>query len=917
MNKMQLSGIFLGIVMLCGVTPLGFSEPLRVQLEQGIETEKIQCDNPNHVLVLRTNGKLACVTEKSAMKTGWEIISDSIQKIVYDYPLSSNGNQSENNDDVSSVGYIWSSHVEITISNLPKIGETADVTVKYTNLDNTETLDFMKKTLTTYKNLEIVSINGQTDNLPEYINEPLKILAPNETETINLVVRAVEEGKSKIKAYFDEESADASISMFIGEEQTLLLEDYEKLHPSQNSPRPPGLGPDEIWDPDMETIEVPVDDGDTPDPFEGMTQAEIREALEQMGYEGTELEEFAKEIYEELNPDLETQSFFDSIIPKAFASSHTIFSLRGNIFNSVSDYDTTGKTTVYGVRVCAVDKNLSTGSFAFLKNTSNKIACTNTTEFGTYALRNIVNNDPNDNTNADLYMYFSTNGNYVDIKKETNNRYAATYKVGDNYLGTGTLRENYNLSGYDQFHRAVWILDTLHDAREFFDDENMRIKSVDVIWQYNKDLEDVTGVPSTCNANACYDRTTNTIWLGGTDPNESSSFGNEHKIWTQLHEYGHHVMRNNYGDGNNWGSCDGGSHSLTRTNSETCAWSEGWADFVPHLVTNDSKIQRSTSSWIDLEKDGISRSASITDNPYRPFPTEIGRPTYDVGHLSEGQVASMLWDIKDNVQDSIHDKRYGSPKDNINVSRNANDNILSAFGGVKDIVNDFYLQWNTENTSTPLNSIADLHHIVVNELPTANPQTVNVSPTDTTTITLTGSDPENEKLRFQIISPSSFSKGTLTDLSGKRLGSNDILTNRDNTSALVKYTPKSGATGTDSFTFRVKDTSYDSPVVTVTINITQPANTPPVATPKSTITVNEDSSTTFYLRGTDANNDNLTFTITNSPDDGTLTKEIGSFGGNSQQYKYTPDLSFSGTDEFWFKVNDGTDDSQASNQSLN
>ncbi len=86
------------------------------------------------------------------------------------------------------------------------------------------------------------------------------------------------------------------------------------------------------------------------------------------------------------------------------------------------------------------------------------------------------------------------------------------------------------------------------------------------------------------------------------------------------------------------------------------------------------------------------------------------------------------------------------------------------------------------------------------------------------------------------------------------------------------------------------------------------ANTPPVATPQSTITVNEDASTTFYLRGSDADNDDLTFIITNYPDDGTLSKEIGHFG-NSQKFKYTPDLSFSGTDEFWFKVNDGTKDS--------
>ena len=48
----KLLGITLAIVMLSGSIPLGFSEPLRVQLEQGLETDQIQCSNPDHVLVL-------------------------------------------------------------------------------------------------------------------------------------------------------------------------------------------------------------------------------------------------------------------------------------------------------------------------------------------------------------------------------------------------------------------------------------------------------------------------------------------------------------------------------------------------------------------------------------------------------------------------------------------------------------------------------------------------------------------------------------------------------------------------------------------------------------------------------------------------------------------------------------------------
>ena len=70
----KLLGISLALVMLIGSVPLGFSEPLQVQLEQGIEIDQIQCDNPNHVLVQRTTEKLACVSERTAERMGWEII---------------------------------------------------------------------------------------------------------------------------------------------------------------------------------------------------------------------------------------------------------------------------------------------------------------------------------------------------------------------------------------------------------------------------------------------------------------------------------------------------------------------------------------------------------------------------------------------------------------------------------------------------------------------------------------------------------------------------------------------------------------------------------------------------------------------------------------------------------------------------
>ena len=45
---------------------------------QGISLQDLQCKNESHVLVVRDNGKNACVTEKTAERMGWEIISQSM-----------------------------------------------------------------------------------------------------------------------------------------------------------------------------------------------------------------------------------------------------------------------------------------------------------------------------------------------------------------------------------------------------------------------------------------------------------------------------------------------------------------------------------------------------------------------------------------------------------------------------------------------------------------------------------------------------------------------------------------------------------------------------------------------------------------------------------------------------------------------
>lgn len=169
----------------------------------------------------------------------------------------------------------------------------------------------------------------------------------------------------------------------------------------------------------------------------------------------------------------------------------------------------------------------------------------------------------------------------------------------------------------------------------------------------------------------------------------------------------------------------------------------------------------------------------------------------------------------------------------------------------------------------------------VNDPPVANPQSVSVDEDSQISITLTGTDPENDNLTYKIVS-----QPTNGSLSG----------NPPN----VVYKPNKDFNGNDSFTFSVNDGQLDSQTARVNIKV-NPVNDPPVVVDQS-ISVDEDSSVNILLMGTDADNDPLTFRIIKQPSNGTLE-------GQSPNYKYKPKQDFNGDDSFTFVANDGKADS--------
>lgn len=166
----------------------------------------------------------------------------------------------------------------------------------------------------------------------------------------------------------------------------------------------------------------------------------------------------------------------------------------------------------------------------------------------------------------------------------------------------------------------------------------------------------------------------------------------------------------------------------------------------------------------------------------------------------------------------------------------------------------------------------------VNDPPIATDQNVTLAEDTPTSIALGAADPEGAPLTYTIASQPV--NGTLSG-----------------TGSVVIYSPAANYSGSDSFTFSVNDGVSNSNTATVSL-IINPVNDAPTASANS-FTVNEDTELAITLVGNDIDLDNLTYTIVTPPAHGTLT-------GTPPGLTYQPELNFNGLDNFTFRVNDGS-----------
>lgn len=155
------------------------------------------------------------------------------------------------------------------------------------------------------------------------------------------------------------------------------------------------------------------------------------------------------------------------------------------------------------------------------------------------------------------------------------------------------------------------------------------------------------------------------------------------------------------------------------------------------------------------------------------------------------------------------------------------------------------------------------------------------------TATLNAYDPDGSPLTFKIAKDGSLGSATITNAA----------------TGVFTYVPKVGSFGSDTFTFKANDGTFDSNEAVVSVNI-EKKNLAPTVTDLP-LTTQEDTPAAGALAATDANTDPLTFTMVTPPTHGVAILGDSHAGA----FQYTPEANYHGQDSFTFKANDGQLDS--------
>jgi hypothetical protein len=190
--------------------------------------------------------------------------------------------------------------------------------------------------------------------------------------------------------------------------------------------------------------------------------------------------------------------------------------------------------------------------------------------------------------------------------------------------------------------------------------------------------------------------------------------------------------------------------------------------------------------------------------------------------------------------------------------------------------------------SNDTNNCAISHTILThgggNATPTANNGSVSTNQDTAVSGTLSASDSDGDSLTFAVVSNPSHGSVSITNSS----------------TGAFTYTPNSGYSGSDSFTFQATDSVGNvSNTATESVTVNATGNATPTAS-NGSVTTNANQAVSGTLSASDTDGDALTFAVVGNPSHGSVSITNASTGA----FTYTPASNYSGSDSFTFHATD-------------
>ena len=396
-----------------------------------------------------------------------------------------------------------------------------------------------------------------------------------------------------------------------------------------------------------------------------------------------------------------------SLAPLSESSMPTVFNATGNV--TTVDFENNGTAPVHGIQVCAYDLtrgSLSAVIHTLLNTTAGGSACAYTDAGGQYLIPDIVGIDPHDATGADVVIAaFSRGyGGLMELVTYEDGEYYvyALYAEGvsPDYNGTvhasniGIARDDYGMDG------AARIISTLSDGLAFFEQHGHVPANLTVKWHHASGAQ---VFPDKATDGAAYLPDSAVMWLDG--PSGRAVYGDSFDRRVILHELAHHVHV----------AHDPGleyhclPHWYTLKHDERCAWGEGWAQVVPHLVY-DSAILLSgpTPAWRYNIEEGLFEHDTLPIVRHSDTFEASGRP---IGDKVEGSVAAAMWDMADSANSTDRDEREVpggfDGRDDVAAGRKA---VVGVFlNGTYSTFADYYDRWEIDMRRHSAERVAVLH----------------------------------------------------------------------------------------------------------------------------------------------------------------------------------------------------------------